>query len=799
MDFKYAIRSLKRSPGLTAAAVAVLALGIGANTAIFSVVNAVILQPLAYEAPDRIMSVATLWVRSGNRGQVSGPDFHDWHNQNTSFEALASYQMNREAIVTETGPERDSVAQVSPEFFKALGVETLLGRLFTAEEARQGAQPTVVIGHAFWKRNFRGDAGAIGKTVKSFGRSFTIIGVLPDGFQFPAATALWFPANSVFPETESRTAHNYRVVGRLKPGVSPRQAQSEMTAIGARLAKQYPENSTKSVSVLPMQEQMVRGVRPTLYVFLAAVVVVLLIACANVANLLLAKGSSRRREIAVRAAVGASSARIVRQLMIESIVLALAGGAVGFLLATWGAAALVALAPASIPRINDVHMDVWVLAFTVGASLIASLIFGLLPALRASKTDLNEALKEGGTRTVIGGSSGSMRSALVISEIALSCALLVSAGLLIKSFLLLTNTDPGYRTERLLAMDTVASALDRAGAVEAMRFYERLLNDAARLPGVEMVSATRDLPSASSSNGTYFLEGRPAPKAGDFVSQQAGFMLVAPRYFETLGIPLRHGRDFTERDRDDPNALTCIINDAVVRESFRGEDPLGKRMQLGLDRREFMTIVGVVGDMRQDGLDQPPSPQVYMPYVQHPGPATSLKVLVRTAQDSTALAGSLRELAHSLNPEVPVSFTTLRDAVSASIAPTRFRTLLLGLFAGLAVALALVGLYGVTSYLVTQRLGEIGVRVALGARPGDIVRLIMRHGAMLTAAGLVIGIAGALAAGKLLAGFLYGVKAADPVTFAVVAAVLAGVALLASYIPARRAARVDPLTALRHE
>jgi putative ABC transport system permease protein len=797
MDFLYAIRSLRKNPGFTILAILVLALGIGANTAIFSVVNAVLLRPLAYREPDRIMTVWTLWSKSGRRGQVSAPDFHDWHDQNNVFDLMAYYSADRIPVTAGSEPERAVASIVTPEFFQVLGVQPAAGRLFLPEEEWKGGRPATVISYSFWQQHFGGSTSALNAHVKMAARDYNIVGVLPPGFHFPSECDLWSPA-ALFDETTSRTGHNYRVVGRLKSGVTVEQAEAQMAGIGQRLAKQYPENSQKGIAVVPMQEQLVRGIRPTLYLLLAAVGVLLLIACANVANLLLAKATSRAREIAIRTAVGATRWRIVRQLITESAVLGVVAGAVSLLVAAWGVNALIALAPPGIPRLEETGVDARVLLFTLALSLFTSLLFGLAPALQTSKADLNSALKQGGTRGAVGGGANRTRSLLVVAEIALSMILLTGAGLLIKSFVALNSTDAGYRTDNLLVMDTFVPGEFLSRSTHAVRFYEQLLNAPETQPGAHQLAAVSSLPNSVSSNGLYIIEGKPAPAPGDFASQDAAFVLVSPHYFDVLGIPLRRGRDFNDRDREG-GVFTCVINEALARRSFPHEDPLGKRMQTGLDRFEFMTIVGVVGDIRQYGLARAPGPEIFMPYGQHPGPARHMAVIARTQADTGGLASALRKQVRALDPNVPVKFTTMQQTVDASIAPPRFRTLLLGTLAGLAVVLAMIGLYGVMAYTVGQRSAEIGVRMALGARRSDVLLLVLRQGLVLTGAGLLVGFAGSLVATRLLANLLYGVTTTDPVTYAAVALLLTVVAATAVYIPAHRATCVDPLVALRQE
>jgi len=797
MDLKFALRSLRKNPGFTLLAVVVMALGIGANTAVFSVVNAVLLKPLAYRDPDRIVTLSSLWRKSGERGQVSAPDFHDWHDQSTAFAAMADYDDDSISVLAGASAEYAHVAEVAPEFFQVFDVEPVVGRLFSPEEQKPGSAGAVVIGYSYWQSHFGSNANALGQAVRLLGKSFRIAGVLPPRFHFPNGTDIWLPKGVVFPETESRCAHNYLVVGRLKPGASLEQAQAQMTAIGARLERQYKDSNTgKSVAVTRMRDDMVGNVRVTLYLLLGAVAMVLLIACANVANLLLTKAAARSREIAIRAAVGASRGRIVRQLIVESAVLAAIAGAAGLLLAKWGSDALVALAPGNVPRLAESGIDGWVLAFTLGISVAASLLFGLAPALQISRVDLNEALKRGATRAVVGGKAGRMRGALVVVEVALSVVLLASAGLLIRSFAALHNVALGFRPEHVLVMESsVPASDDLQSARRATRFYKELLADLATLPGVSAVGGTRNPPVTVFSEGSYFID-----HVGKLTvnTPQAVLSVVTPGALAALGIPLKRGRDFNEGDTYEA-PFTAIINEALARKSFPGQDPLGRLIYCGLDSDKIMKIVGVVGDVRQYGPAKEPWPEIVMPYEQHPRTATALDIVVRAAVPGGALWGPIQRKVRARSAEVPVKFTSVEDLLAENTAAPRFRTLLLGLFAGLAISLAMAGLYGVVAYTAGQRAGEIGLRMALGARTSDVLRLILRQGMALTAIGLAVGLIAAVAATRLVASMLFEVKASDPATYIAVAALIGVVSLAASYIPAARAARVDPAAALRQD
>jgi putative ABC transport system permease protein len=798
MDFKFALRSLLKNPGFTLLAVTVMALGIGANTAVFSVVNAVLLKPLAFREPNRIVTLSTLWKKSAGRGFVSAPDYHDWHDQSTAFSAMAYYEHEDVSVGVARAAEYVHVAVVTPEFLRVFAVEPVLGRFFNAEEVKPGSAAAVVISASFWQTHFGGSTGVLGQTVRMFDRNLTIVGVLPAGFHFPDETDVWFPANTIFGEGTFRSGHNYLVVGRLKPGVSLERAQAEMAAIGGRLEKQYPDsNRDESVGVARLRDAMVRNVQLTLWLLLGTVGLVLLIACANVANLLLAKATARTREIAIRAAVGASRGRIVRQLTTESVLMALAAGAVGLVLAAWGADALMALAPADVPRLTETHVDTGVLAFTFGISVLASLLFGLAPALQLAGTDLNEALKQGASRAVAGGRAGRLRGALVVGEIALAVVLLSGAGLLMRSFAALHNAALGFRPEKVLVMETSVPASENLeSARRAARFYKTLSDEISALPGVSAVGATRILPGQIGSDGSYFIDRPPEP--GHFNGPQAVYSVVTPGTFSTLGIPLQRGRDFSGADQYDA-LFTAIINEALARKSFAGQDPIGRLIYCGLDSDRPMKIVGIVGDVRQLGPAVAPAPEIYMPNEQHPRTATGMNVLVRTRAELGALIETLRRKVRALSPDVPVKFTTMEASLAENTAAPRFRTLLLGVFAGLAVILAMAGVYGVMAYTVGQRSGEIGLRMALGANSGDVLRLVLRQGLTLAAVGLVIGLAGAYAASRLLTSMLFEVKPTDPVTYTSVAVLVGMVTLAASYIPARRAARVDPLVALRQE
>jgi putative ABC transport system permease protein len=797
MDLKYALRSLLKNPGFTVLAVVVMALGIGANTAVFSVVNAVLLRPLAYRNPERIVSLSPLWKKSGRSGGTSSaPDFHDWHDQSAAFDAMAYYMEGQAPVALGTTAEYGHVSPVSREFFEVFQVAPVVGRGFAADDWKDGR--AALISYSFWQSHFGGNADALGKAMRMFGHSFQVVGVMPAGFRFPGESDIWVAANTLFPETESRSAHNYRVVGRLKEGVSISQAQAQMTPIGERLEHQYPDsNENKNIAVTGMRDLLVRDVRTTLYLLLGAVGVVLLISCANMANLLLAKATSRTREIAIRAAVGAGRGRIVRQLITESVVLALVAGVAGLLLAIWGSGALVAIAPSDVPRLAEGGMiDKWVLGFTFGVSLVASILFGLVPAVTASRIDLNDALKLGAARAVVGGGAGRLRSALVIAEIALSVVLLAGAGLLVRSFVALNNVAMGFRPEKLLLMETFVPAEGLEASKKAAQFYKDLLEDIRHLPSVASAGATLGLPGDPRSNGGYWIDRLPANPGVS--APQAIFSVMTPGMISTLGIPVKIGRDFNDGDAYDA-AFTAIVNEALAKKSFPGQDPIGRMILCGLDSPKPMRIVGVVGDVRQMGPATEPWPEIIMPYRQHPFYSRALFVTMRTSGDPTALSEVLRRKVRERSADVPVKFKTMEASLAENVAAPRFRTLLFLVFAGLAVLLAMAGVYGVMAYTVGQRLNEIGLRMALGASQGDVLGMVLKQGLALAGAGVVLGLAGAAAATRLLTSFLFEVKAGDPLTYVGVASLLAVVAMAASYLPARRATRIDPLAALRQE
>ena len=798
-DLLYAGRSLRRNPGFATLAVLVMALGIGANTAVFSVVNAVLLKPLAYRDPDRIVTLrnssTTRESPTALSSQVSIPDFEDWRAQSASFEAAAYYASRETAVILGSTAEYSRVTTVSPGFFRVFAVEPFAGRGFTAAETRQGATGAAMISYTYWQSHFGGDPRVLGRIVRADG-SRPVVGVLPPGFGFPNDTDIW---TSDVGSPGPRGGQNVLAVGRLKTGVPLARAQTEMAAIASRLEQQYPDtNRGRNVAVTRLLDQMVGDIRVTLYLLLAGVGVVLLIACANTATLLLGKAGARAREVAVRAALGASRKRIVRQLVTESLLLALISGFLGLLFAWWGSKTLVALAPADVPRLAEVAINRWVLGFTLVTSVLTSLLFGSIPAFYASRVELSDAMKQGGARIANGGRAGGVRGALVAAEIALAVTLVCAAGLLVKSFAALQDVALGFRPENVLVMRATVPAPAFPAAIERTRqFFKDMLARVRTLPGVLSAGATMAPPGYVDSTGAYLLDRLP-PRPDWSRAPSVVLSIVAPGTFAALGIPLKSGRDFTDADTQD-RPFVALVNQALVRKSFGSQDPLGRTIFCPFDSLQGMKIIGVVGDVRQRGPDREAMPECYMPYGQHGFNGPALSLVVRTAGDPNTLVQTLRRLAHEANPDAPMKFTTMEAMLSANVAVPRFRTVLFAVFAGLAVCLAMAGVYGVVAFAVGRRSNEIGLRIALGAGTGGVVRLVLRHGLALAATGVSLGLASSLALTRLLQSMLFQVQPDDPSVYLAVAAMVGVVTLIAAYIPARRAARIDPAVALRQE
>ncbi|HKP87588.1 MAG TPA: ABC transporter permease [Blastocatellia bacterium] len=803
-DIRYGTRALLKYPGFTAVAVIALALGIGANTAIFSVVNSMLLRSLPFSEPDRLVQI---WESNIKRGRTempaSFPNFADWRDQNHVFEQVIAYSDWSFNLTRAGEPERIRSAIVSPTFFSTLGITPLVGRVFLAEEDQKGKDFVVVMGEQLWRRRFNSDPNIAGKAIDLGGQSFTVVGVIAQGAQLPLMPNdidLWAPVSQGFGMT-NRRGHYLSVIARLKPGVTREQAQADMDSIAASIAEKYPDSNTDfGVRLVGLHEQIVGDFKTALLVLLAAVVCVLLIASANVANMLLARAADRQKEIAIRSALGAGRARLVRQLLTESLLLAFAGGMIGLLLALWGIDLLVALSPADLPRVKEVAVDGHVLGFTLAVSLLTGIIFGLAPALQASRPDLNEMLKEGGRSATSGTGRQRLRSLLVVSEIALSLVLLVGAGLLMRSFLKLESVNPGFNPRNVLTMQLDLSGPNYKTGAQVIAFHDQLLDKIKALPGVES-AATRSFtpiaPDASFAFLSFQVEGRPVDLADRTI---AFYNAVSPDYFQTMEIAVVKGRQFDQHDvRKAQNV--AIINETLARRHFPGEDPIGKRVTLNDENpteEEWVTIVGIVKDTKPRALDSESVAELYMPYDQQPESYMSL--MIRTTSQTEAMAAAVRSEVQALDPNQPVySIRTLQSVLSESVSTPRFRTLLLAILALVAVILAVVGIYGVMSYSVTQRTHELGIRMALGAKSSDVLKLVVGHGLALALAGVALGLAGSFALTRLMSSLLYGVSATDPATFVSIPLILTGVALGACFVPARRATKVDPMAALRHE
>ena len=802
-DLRYGLRMLLRSPGLSAAAILALALGIGANTAIFSVVNAVMIRPLPYDDPSRLLAIYQTWARdpSGHKG-LSEDDVVALRGATGTLARVAAYANPGAGGLTladGAGAELVRGTRATWELFDVLGTPPLLGRVFLPEDDRDDADPVVVLSHALWMRRFAGDPAVVGRSVVVDGRPHTIAGVMPPGFRFPrdGAADLW----AIFRvrPSESRPPYYIRAIARARPDAGPGAIAAELQAIRQRIQERFPESPGDwTLRSGPLKDEMVGDVGPSLLILLGAVALVLLIATANIANLLLARATARRKEIAIRRALGAGRMRLARQLLTESLLLAGAGGLLGVVLALWGTDILVALGPRGLPRREEIGLDDGVLLYTAIVTVASGLLFGLAPVLTATRSRLSAALGDGG-RGATDHAGRRLRNALVVGEVALAVTLLGGAGLLIKSLLRLEQVNPGFDTGNILTASlTLPAARYDSGAARSA-FFERLVERAERLPGVEAAAVSMALPPhLLVMTNPYTVEGRPAPPGRSATA--VPHLLISPGYFRALGVPLVRGRLFTAADVDGA-PFVVVINDVMARQVFPGEDPVGRRLQLGdFDpRAPWGTIVGVVGDVKYSGLDQAPRPTMYTPYVQDSWwPAMYL--VVRSRLEPAALARAVRAEVAALDTEVPVARVhTMRELLGESVDAPRFRTTLLGLFAAAALVLAVVGIYGILSYTVGQRTQEIGIRMAMGARGRDVLALVLRQGMALAGLGIGLGLAGAFAVSRALAGLLYGVRPGDPATLAAVGLLMGVVALVACALPARRAARVDPMVALRSE
>jgi putative ABC transport system permease protein len=801
-DIRYAFRRLIKSPTFTAVALLTLALGIGANTAIFSVVNAVLLKPLPYPEPDEIVGIYHL--SEGTRATMSGPNFTDVKKLATTLEDAAAYTRTRTILTGRGEPVRLDGAHVSASLFDLLGVPPALGRTFAADENEPGKHRVAILSHGLWLQRFAGDRSVVGKTLLLDGVSHEIVGVMPEGFSFPAARSIWTPLEYTEDFTsEQRGAWYLQGVGRTKAGVRPEQAQAEIETIGRQLAKQYPDsNEGVGITAMALHEAMVGDIRQAFWILLGAVGFVLLIACVNVANLLLARAAARENEIAVRTALGAGRGRLVRQLLTESLLLAIVGGGLGLLLAVWGVEGLLALEPQGIPRLNEVRVDPNVVCFTMGLALITGLLFGVVPAFQSTSSGISSTLKEGGRGALTSRGGSRMRTTLVIAEVALAVMLLAGAGLLIRSFSRLASVDPGFQVQSALTFELSLPESRYETEEHQIAFFDQLMPKLQTIPGVQAAGAVISLPlSGSSIVLTFAIAGRPPVPPSQQPAMQV--RIATPDYFQTIGIPLKRGRFFSDGDRwGSPQVV--LITEAAATQYFPNEDPLGKRITLGWGRGEDQPraggeVVGIIGDVKDAGLDEPDPPQIYLPYRQWP--VGGMSVLLKTAVPPDSVADAVRRTIYSMDGNLPVgNVRTLEALVARSISQPRFYMTLLTVFAGVALALAAIGIFGVLSYAVAQRTREIGIRMALGAHQRTVVQLIVRDAMIMASAGVAIGtVAAFLLTEWLVAKLLFNTSPYDPVTFTMVAVALAAVSLAAAYVPARRATRVDPIVALRAE
>src|SRR5262245_33134475 len=805
-DLRYGARILLKKPGFALIALITLAFGIGANTAIFSVVNAVLLRPLPYVEPERLVA---LWeTRQGGRNSISYPNFLDWRAQNKSFERMASYYTNYMALTGIATPVNLRSAVVSPDLFATLGVKPQLGRWFVAEEEKPGIR-AAIINYGLWQRQFGGDPNVVGRALTLNGKQFNVVGVMPAGFQFPIEAEpveVWVTSSIDGEKTnpkepaqnEQRGAHFLLAVGRLKHGLKLEQAQAEMNAIGANLEKQYPDSNTRrGVKLIPYHNDLVHDYSEALWLILGAVGCLLLIACANVANLLLARATARYKEIAVRAALGADRRRVIRQLLTESLLLSLGGGVLGLLLAWWGTEGLVKLIPEDVPRLAEINIDHWVFGFTLLISVVTGVVFGLAPALQASKIELTEAMKEGSRSA--GGGRGRLRGALVVAEIAIALVVLIGAGLLLQTFRRLQQVDLGFDTHNILTATVELPDARYPKPEQVTAFYQTLLDRVKAMPGVEAVSAIVPQPlSGDTMMISFDIEGRNIPKGERPVSH---FRSISLDYFSVMKIPLLAGRAFTERDNSQGPGVV-IVNETFAKRHFPNENPIGKHVKPGISLEGepvWREIVGVVKDVKhRQSLSRDYEPEYYLPHAQMP--INSMNLVMRVTNDQRGLASAIQHEVQSLDLDIPVyRIRTLEQYLGVAVAQPKFNALLLSLFAGLALLLTAIGLYGVMAYSVVQRGQEIGIRIALGAQTGDMLKMVLRQGLKLTAIGLSIGLATAFALTRYIQSLLFGVKAADPLTFAAIAMLLIAVALVACWAPARRATKVDPMVALRAE
>ena len=804
-NIRYAVRSFRKSPALTASIVLTLALCIGATTAIFSVVYTVLFRPLPFADPGQILLVRTTWKDMGSSFSVG--NWADVKRQATTFEHFVPAYGESFNLAGSDTPENVDGARVGADYFALLGVRPALGRSFLPEEAAPGRADVVLLSDGIWRRRFGAEPGVVGREVRLDGRPHTVIGVMPAAMDYTLFDEeLWVPTAFTPAQLAMHDEHYLTVLGRLKPGVAAARAEAEMRSLGRWLETTYPkDNRDRAIVMAPLMEELVGDYRPRLFVLLGAVGFVLLIACANIANLLLARGAARSREIAIRAAIGAGRGHLLRQALTESLVLAGAGGLLGLLAGYWGVSLLAALGPEDVPRLAQARVDGPVLAFALGLTVLSGLAFGLAPALRTAARLPHEALKEGGRSGSRAGSRDRLRNVLVVTEVALALVLLTGAGLLIRSAIALNDVNPGFDPRGVVAGRVSLPAVTYETPEQVTRAFERIEESLAAVPGVSSAALVSSAPLEGGGSNGLIPEGR----ALDISSTINSLMrLVTPDYFATMRIGLVRGRTFTQSDK--PGApLVMVINETLAREAFPGQDPIGKRIaccEAGPDGSpNWKEVVGVVSDVRATGLDEEPVPEFYLPMVQAPGAAWSwtdrtMTAVARAQGDAVPLMTPLRRAVAEVDPSLPLyNLGTMQGRLLDSLAQSRFSTMLLTAFGAIALALAAIGVYGIISYGVAQRTQEIGIRMALGARHGDVLAMVVRHGAALAGIGLVVGLAGALALSRLVSSLLFRVSPTDPPTFATGMVVLTAVAILAAAIPARRAARTDPMLALRNE
>ena len=795
-DIRYAVRGLLKRPGFTFVVVSTLALGIGANAAVFSVINAVLLRPLPYRDVDRVV---TLWqnnLKGGvPRSDVSPANFVDWSEQSKSFEAMAGIEPFGFSLIGDGEPERFAAWLVTSGFFDVAGTRPLHGRTLIADDYTPGKEKVVVLGYGLWQRRFGGDASVVGKKLTLNGQPYVVVGVMPPEFQLPADREVWAPRLIGEQQRQLRGATYWNVAARLKPGVTLSQAREEMNGIGARLAAQYPDtNGGMAVTLVPLYEQLTGTVQSALWMLGAAVAFVLLIACANIANLLLVRGTERQREFAIRAALGAERFRLFRQTLTESLLLVLAGALAGLLLASWGVKLIPALTDSKIPRIEFISVDSKVLLFTLALSLSTTLVFGVVPTIQFWRSDLQSALQKSGRGTT-GHARKRLRQALVMGEVALALVLLTGAGLLFRSFVSLLQVDPGFSKERVVALQ-VFLGRNYQTADQINGFFDQSLEKITAVPGVESKAVVYSPPFINLETDIPFnIVGRAAPPAGS--ESTAFYSQVSPEYLKVLSIPLKQGRFFTSFDRADSHPVV-VINDAMARRYFPNESPVGRQLAIMYGKTVTCEIVGVIGNVLHGGLHAEPRPEMFVPHQQ--SPTTMMTFVVRTASEAAALMPSIKQAIREVNPNQAFARTaTMEELVDDSLKERRFNLFLLGLFAAIALLLATVGIYGSISYMARQRTNEIGVRIALGAQSKDVLKLIVGQGLGLALAGVVIGLLGAFLLTRTISGLLFGVGPTDPLTFVAISLLLLATACVASWIPARRATKVDPLVALRNE